>query len=153
MFLLQQAMDRQFFFEESQVRPSGRTAQGVKGISVKGEDKVVGMEILEKGKDQDLLFVTKKGYGKRTTSSEFKTQNRGGKGVTTYKITSKTGNLIKALRVLENDEVLIATNKGQTIRIKSSGISRFGRATQGVRLINLKADEFVTSVTCVNEDI
>ena len=139
-------------FDQDNVRDMGRTASGVKGISIKKEDDyVVGMEEFSSQCEGHILIVTQKGYGKRTSVSSYRVQTRGGMGVISQKITSKVGLVVGACLATNDDEVVIITNKGQTIRMKAEDISIVGRNTQGVRLIDLKEEEFVTGMTLVAE--
>lgn len=138
-------------FDESDVRGMGRTARGVKGITLGKGDKVICMEVIDKQCKDALLIVTQNGYGKRTPIDEYRTQSRGGVGIITQKITDKVGNVVGALLVTETCEVLVMTNTGQAIRMKCSEISLMSRNTQGVRLMNLKEGEFVTSVALIQE--
>ena len=138
-------------FKESDVRPTGRSSRGVRAIRLGKEDVVVSMEVVSPEKEE-VLVVTEKGFGKRVKLSQFKVQNRGGKGVLGQKITAKTGNLVYAQSVKSSDQVLITTNQGQSIRFALSGVSVFGRVSQGVRFINLKKGEKVTGATLANEE-
>lgn len=138
-------------FDESDVRGMGRTARGVKGITLGKDDKVICMEIIEKNCKDALLIVTANGYGKRTPIEEYRTQSRGGVGIITQKITEKVGNVVGALLVKDSFEVLVMTNSGQAIRMKCSDISLMSRNTQGVRLMNLNDGEIVTSVALIPE--
>ncbi|WP_096156152.1 MULTISPECIES: DNA gyrase subunit A [Bacillus] len=137
-------------FPETDVRSMGRTASGVKGINLSEEDEVVGMEILEN--DLDVLVVTKNGYGKRTTAEEYRIQSRGGKGIKTCNITEKNGDLISVKTVTENEDLMIITASGVLIRMAVEGISQMGRNTQGVKLIKLAENEFVTTVARVDKE-
>ena len=139
-------------FDESGVRAMGRTARGVKGITLGKQDKVVSMEVLPKDSDDTILIVTGKGYGKRTPIKEYRTQSRGGVGIITQKVTDKVGEVVAARRVTNADHVMVTTNNGQAIRMKCSDISVQGRNTQGVRMINLKPDEFVTGMALIADD-
>ncbi|MCB0412862.1 MAG: DNA gyrase subunit A [Bdellovibrionales bacterium] len=139
-------------FNESDVRAMGRTARGVKGITLGKEDKVVGMEVIPKDCEDTILIVTEGGYGKRTPISEYRTQSRGGVGIITQKTTDRVGNVIAAKRVDSTNKVMITTNEGQSILMKCSDISTFGRNTQGVRLINVKNGEYVTGVAILDAD-
>ncbi len=133
-------------FHEDDVRPMGRIAAGVKAIDLEGDDEVVGMEI--KKPDEELLVVSSMGFGKRTQMKEYKAQNRGGKGVLTYdkaKI-NKTGVLVGALAVKENDEIMLINSDGIIIRMKASEISRLGRATQGVKVMRVNENETIISI-------
>ena len=98
------------------------------------------------------MIVTKGGYGKRTVLDEYRTQSRGGVGIITQKINDKVGEVVSARRVRKNDEIIITTNEGQAIRMSCEDISTFGRNTQGVRLINLKDEEYVTGIAVLRED-
>jgi len=146
-------------FKESDVRPMGRTAAGVKGIRLRKEDRVIGMEIIKSGFEKKekakkekifLLVVTENGYGKRTPLSSYKIQKRGGMGIKTAKITEKTGNLVSS-RILEGSEkyLISISQKGQVIKIKIAGISKMGRDTQGVRIMRLEQDDRVASIACI----
>ena len=143
-------------FDESQVRAMGRSARGVKGITLAKEDKVVGIEILNKThkvkEPQIIIMVTEKGYGKKTPGKEYRTQNRGGVGIITQKVTDKVGSVVGTARVGPKDDVMVITNKGQLIRLKTHKISTYGRNTQGVRLINLKSEESVSNFTLIVEE-
>ncbi len=125
-------------FSEEDVRPMGRLAGGVRAISLEKEDEVVAMELAEK--DEELLVVTQAGYGKRTAVKDYKVQARGGKGLLTYDKGKfgKTGELIGAMVVNENDEILLINSDGIMIRIKASEVSRLGRATQGVKIMKVQ---------------
>jgi len=142
-------------FDEADVRPMGRTARGVRGISLEKDDDVVGMEVFNKDGKSNILIVTAGGYGKRTQLEEYRQQSRGGVGVITQKTTDKIGSVVTCRSVLDSDDIVVTTDQGQTIRMSCDGISLLGRNTQGVRLINLKEEEYVTSVAVVggeNED-
>jgi DNA gyrase subunit A len=139
-------------FNESQVRTMGRTAAGVRGIRLKdtGNDEVIGMVIIQNEED-NLLVISEKGYGKQTNISEYRLTNRGGKGVKTLNVSDKTGQLISIKQVEKDDDIMIITRNGITIRMSVDGISTLGRNTQGVRLIRLKADDEIASVAKVAE--
>ena len=137
-------------FPETDVRSMGRTATGVKGINLSDEDEVVGMEILEE--ELDVLVVTKNGYGKRTTAEEYRIQSRGGKGIKTCNITDKNGDLVSVKTVTENEDLMIITASGVLIRMPVEGISQMGRNTQGVKLIKLAENEYVTTVARVDKE-
>lgn len=130
-------------FDEQDVRPMGRTARGVRGIKLKGEDFVIGMTTVSQ--DGTLLTVTENGYGKRTDFEEYRDQSRGGMGIITYKITEKTGNLIGLATVTEQNDIMLINTEGVIIRMAAADISEYKRSTQGVRLI--KMDEGVTVVS------
>jgi DNA gyrase subunit A len=136
-------------FPEAGVRPMGRTASGVRGIRLAAEnDIVIGMITIE-NKEKDILVVSEKGYGKRSDIDGYRITNRGGKGVKTINITEKTGSLIALKDVTDNHDLMIITQYGNILRIPVSGLRVMGRATQGVRLINLKENDSIASVACV----
>ncbi|MGB0453910.1 MAG: DNA gyrase subunit A [Bacteriovoracaceae bacterium] len=137
-------------FSEEDCRPMGRVSQGVKGITLEGDEKVIGMELIDDG--IEILTVTENGYGKRTQASEYRKQSRGGKGIIAMKLTEKNGLISTIKPVTEKDELMIITNTGQVIRTKISGISLLGRATQGVRIIKLKANEQVVAVEKIADE-
>jgi DNA gyrase subunit A len=139
-------------FDEGDVRPMGRSARGVKGVTLGKDDIVIGMEVVEKESQETILIVTEGGYGKRTALPEYRTQSRGGVGIITQKITDKVGPVVAARAIRDEDEIIITTNEGQAIRMKATDISVLGRNTQGVRLINLKDNEYVTGIALVSED-
>lgn len=137
-------------FPEATVRPMGRTASGVRGIKLANEktDIVIGMITVE-NKEKDILVVAEKGYGKRSDIDEYRITNRGGKGVKTINITEKTGTLIALKDVTDNHDLMIITQFGNILRSPVSALRVMGRATQGVRLINLKENDILASVACV----
>jgi DNA gyrase subunit A len=137
-------------FPETSVRPMGRTASGVRGIRLADEisDFVIGMITIE-GKEKEILVVSEKGYGKRTDIDGYRITNRGGKGVKTINITEKTGSLIALKDVTDNHDLMIITQYGNILRSPVSALRIMGRATQGVRLINLKENDIIASVACV----
>ncbi|MES2856178.1 MAG: DNA gyrase subunit A [Bdellovibrionota bacterium] len=139
-------------FDEGDVRAMGRSARGVKGITLSKGDSVIGLEVLDKSSKATLLMVTENGYGKRTPIEEYRTQSRGGSGIITQKTTDKVGKVVGTRSVLDTDEVMITTDKGQTIRMICSDISVVGRNTQGVRLISLNADEKATGLALISDD-
>lgn len=140
------ASGRAIRFNESTVRPMGRNASGVRGISLAGEqDRVVGMVCVE-NTDANILVVSEKGYGKRSMLEEYRTTNRGGKGVKTINVTEKTGELIAMLDVTDKDDLMIINKSGILIRIGVDTLRVMGRATQGVRLINLKQGDEIAAV-------
>ncbi len=122
----------------------GRVSQGVKGITLDENEKIIGMEIIDDS--VEILSVTENGYGKRTISSEYRKQSRGGKGILAMRLTEKNGEIVQIKPVTDKDDLMIITDKGQVIRTKISGISLMGRTTQGVRIIRLKEGEKVVSV-------
>ena len=136
-------------FNEKEVRSTGRTSMGVIGMSVAGDDEVIGMQLDTQG--EALLIVSENGLGKRTLVEEFTPQHRGGKGVKCYKITEKTGNVIGAKAVNEENEIMMITTEGIIIRITCAGISILGRITSGVKLINLDEGVTVASLAKVRE--
>lgn len=140
-------------FSENDVRPMGRAASGVRAIKLEEDDEVVSMNLVHPG--EELLVVTSKGYGKRTSVDEYKVQNRGGKGLLTYDKSKfkKTGELIGAIVVDEDDEVLLINSDGVIIRIKASDVSQLGRATQGVRIMKVDEDaEIISMAKAIRED-
>ncbi|MEA4921971.1 MAG: DNA gyrase subunit A [Eubacteriaceae bacterium] len=136
-------------FSENDVRPMGRSAGGVRAIKLEDDDEVVSMNLVSA--DEELLVVTKKGYGKRTSVKEYKVQTRGGKGLLTYDKSKfkKTGELIGAMVVDEDDEVLLINSNGVIIRIKAGDVSQLGRATQGVRIMKVDKDTDIISMAKV----
>ncbi|MFZ6010724.1 MAG: DNA gyrase subunit A [Bacteroidota bacterium] len=133
-------------FNESQVRPMGRTAAGVRGVTLDSDtDKVIGMVCITRS-DANLLVVSEKGYGKRSLIDDYRITNRGGKGVKTINITDKTGKLVAIKEVIDEDELMIINRSGITIRIEVKELRVMGRATQGVRLIKLNDDDRISSV-------
>ena len=136
-------------FNEQDVRATGRTSMGVRGINLTDGDEVVAMQLTDQG--EQLLIVSEKGLGKRTVMDEFTAQNRGGKGVKCYKITEKTGEVVGAKAVNEDDEIMIINTEGIIIRMECKGISVLGRITSGVKLINLRENEIVASIAKVKE--
>ena len=140
-------------FNESQVRSMGRAAAGVRGINLDGVagNRVVGMVCLA-DPTQELLVVSENGYGKRSSLDEFRITKRGGKGVRAMKITDKTGNLVAIKDVNDTDDLMIINKSGITIRLRMSDLRTIGRATQGVRLIKISANDEISSVAKVAAD-
>ena len=136
-------------FNESTVRPIGRVGAGVRGISIDEDDEVVGMICVEPDSKQDVLVLSENGYGKRTDLEEYRITNRGGKGVKTINITEKTGKLISIQAVTDENDLMIINRSGLTIRTAVSQIRLAGRATQGVRIINLREGDAIASVMAV----
>jgi DNA gyrase subunit A len=136
-------------FHETDVRPAGRIARGVRGINLGPGDQVVGMEVLSYG--QTMITVTENGYGKRTSIDEYPVQKRGGKGVITIKTNARNGQVVDILLVGEEDDLMLITNSGKLIRMAIDGISVIGRNTQGVKLIEISADERVIGVARLEE--
>ena len=140
-------------FDEKDVRPVGRSAQGVLGIRLDEDDNVIGMEsIVSNNKGVTLLAITENGFGKRTELDEYRVQNRGGRGVITYKITPKTGNIVGIRMAKEDDDVMLITNSGTIIRINVKDVSILGRATQGVTLMRTNENEKVVSIETVEPE-
>ena len=136
-------------FNEDTVRPIGRVGAGVRGITIDDDDEVIGMICIEPDCKQDVLVLSENGYGKRTDLEEYRTTNRGGKGVKTINITEKTGKLISIQAVTDDNDIMIINRSGITIRTEVSQIRVAGRATQGVRIINLREGDAIASVTAV----
>lgn len=128
----------------------GRTARGVRGIGLVGEDQVVAMETVA-DPNEAILTVTEKGYGKRTALSEYRSQGRGGKGLINLKVTQRNGKVAGLKRVAGDSEVMIITSRGKIIRMPTGGISMIGRSTQGVRVIDVGADDHVVSIARLPE--
>ena len=131
-------------FSEKDVRPMGRVSQGVIGIRLDEEDSVIGMESIIAGSKETLLAITENGFGKRTELDEYRVQTRGGKGVITYKVTPKTGNIVGIRIVREDDDVMLITDTGTIIRINVKEISVLGRSTQGVTLMRTNEGKVVS---------
>ena len=136
-------------FNEATVRPIGRVGAGVRGISLEGDDEVVGMICIEPDDKHDVLVLSENGYGKRTDLDEYRITNRGGKGVKTLNITEKTGKLISIQAVTDENDLMIINRSGLTIRTSVGQIRLAGRATQGVRIINLREGDAIASVMAV----
>ena len=137
-------------FNENEIRPMGRTAAGVKGINLDG-GKCICFEVVDE--NSTILLVTQKGYGKRTNVCEFRQTKRGSKGVLALNVTEKNGNLVAAKVVEEDNDVIIMTNAGITIKLPVQQISLLGRVTQGLRLISLRENQFVATVSAVKKII
>ncbi|AFC27003.1 GyrA [Paenibacillus mucilaginosus 3016] len=136
-------------FPENEVRPMGRSATGVKGIQLDEEDHVIDMDVVHE--DNSVLIVTSKGFGKRTPVSEYRLQSRGGKGIKTLNVTSKNGPVVGLKVVQEEEDLMIITAFGTVIRTSMSGISLMGRNTQGVRLINIREEDEVSTLARVEK--
>jgi DNA gyrase subunit A len=136
-------------FNESDVRPMGRTAAGVRGIAIGSDDEVVGMEILAPG--ATILTVTENGFGKRTPLKDYRVQKRGGQGIITIRTSERNGKVVGVSQVLDDDELMLITNGGKVLRCKVSTISTMGRATQGVRVMNLGKGEQLVAVARLAE--
>jgi DNA gyrase subunit A len=143
-------------FNETDVRPMGRNATGVRGINIENTDEVIGAinynPAAEDAQDHTVLVVSEHGFGKRTDFDEYRITRRGGKGVKTINITDKTGKLIAIKNVTENDDLMIINKSGLTIRMAVSDIRVAGRATQGVTLINIKEGDSIASVSTVEKN-
>ena len=144
-------------FNEEKVRPMGRNASGVTGINLDDEEgtganEVVGMVCIDTEKPSNILVVSEKGYGKRSDLDEYRVTNRGGKGVKTIQITDKTGDLVSIKSVTDNNDLMIINKSGITIRIQVSDLRVMGRATQGVRLINIQEGDSIAAVTKVDHE-
>ena len=138
-------------FKEDDIRSMGRTASGVRGIKLREGDYVVGMEIIEPG--SEILVVTEKGYGKRTSEEEYRLQSRGGVGLKTIQITDKNGGMVAVKTVDSTEDIMLITINGMLIRMDVNDISVIGRSTQGVRLIRLGDEEFVATVAKVEKEL
>jgi DNA gyrase subunit A len=140
-------------FNESEVRPMGRSARGVRAITLAKDDCVVGTEIISKSDmNTTILMVTEGGFGKRSPIEEYRVQGRGGVGIITQKTTDKVGMVVGARKASDDHEIIITTNTGQMIRSSVKDISVIGRNTQGVKLITIAGDEKVTGFTLVKND-
>jgi DNA gyrase subunit A len=137
-------------FNENTVRPIGRTGSGVRGISLQNVDEVIGMVCVNEDENRDILVVSEKGYGKRSGLDDYRITNRGGKGVKTINITEKTGKLIAIKGVSDTEDLMIINRSGLTIRLSVNEVRLAGRATQGVRLINLKSSDSIAAVAKVD---
>jgi DNA gyrase subunit A len=136
-------------FQETEVRPMGRAAAGVRGMALAEGDEVVGMEILSPG--ASILTATERGYGKRTPLEDYRLQRRGGQGIITIRTTARNGPVVGVAQVVDDDEVMLITDGGKVLRCRVSGISTMGRATQGVRLMDLSTGEKLVSVARLAE--
>lgn len=139
-------------FNETTLRPLGRTAAGVKGITLREDDKVVGLDVTNGDSDEEILVVTENGYGKRTPVGDYRLSNRGGKGIKTATITERNGNIVCITSVTGEEDLMVVTNSGVIIRIDVEDISQNGRAAQGVRLIKLGENQIVSTVAKVNDE-
>jgi DNA gyrase subunit A len=136
-------------FPETDVRPMGRTAYGVRGISLRDEDYVVAMEVVRPG--GTLLTVTEQGFGKRTEIDEYRVQARGGVGVINIATTDRNGQVVGVAYVQEGDELLLITQQGMILRMQTNDVRAIGRATQGVKLIDIEGDDKVVSIAKLAE--
>jgi DNA gyrase subunit A len=139
-------------FRESDVRPMGRATRGVRGIRLRPEDKVVGMDVLS-GEDKLMLVIMENGYGKITKSDQFSVHNRGGVGIKAGVVTKKTGKAVD-VRVIDSqeDDVLIISKQGQVIRLKLSEIPVMGRSTQGVRIMRIADNDKIASIAILPKE-
>jgi DNA gyrase subunit A len=137
-------------FKESDVRPMGRTAFGVRGIELREGDTVVAMEVVKPA--GTLLTVTEKGYAKRTVLDEYRVTRRGGLGIKNIEVTDKNGSVVGIAQVHDDEELLVITQQGKILRTPASDIRSIGRATQGVRVMNLEDDDTIVSVALVEKD-
>ena len=137
-------------FDEKDIRPMGRTAMGVKGITLSEGDKVVSMSLSDEG--EDLLVVSQNGYGKRTDINEYRSQIRAGKGIKTYNMSEKTGEIVGATMVNNEDELMLINSDGVLIRLRVDDISVFGRVTSGVKLMKTDDEVNVVSIAKINTD-
>jgi DNA gyrase subunit A len=136
-------------FPEGDVRPMGRTAYGVRGISLRDDDEVVGMDVLAPG--GTILSVTEQGYGKRTELDEYRVQSRGGIGIINIQTSDRNGKVIGVVQVSDDDELMLITQQGKILRMASNTIRAIGRATQGVRLIDIEGDDRAVSIARLEE--
>ena len=139
-------------FEESKTRPMGRNASGVRGVTLANdEDEVIGMVSVHNF-EEEILVVSEKGYGKRSSIEDYRVTNRGGKGVKTISVTDKTGGLVAIKNVTDSDDLMIINKSGIAIRMSVEDLRVMGRATQGVRLINIKGNDSIAAVAKVMKD-
>jgi len=137
-------------FSEGNVRSMGRSATGVKGITLDDQDAVIGMDVVDA--DLDVLIVTAKGYGKRTPVSDYRMQTRGGKGIKTINVTEKNGAVVSLKMVKTEEDLMIITSSGTLIRMSMDGISTMGRYTQGVKLIHIREEDAVATVSRIDKN-
>ncbi len=135
-------------WDESDARPMGRDTMGVRGMNVKGDDRVLGMEIAYPG--SELFVVTERGYGKRTPVDQYPIQNRGGMGVKTIQVTAKKGRLAGMKIVMPGHELMLISDEGVVIRVKAEDISQLGRSTQGVKVMNVSEKDRVSAIARVS---
>jgi DNA gyrase subunit A len=136
-------------FPEDDVRAMGRTAYGVRGISLRDDDEVVGMDVLAPG--GTILSVTEQGYGKRTDLEEYRVQSRGGIGIINIQTSERNGKVIGVAQVSDDDELMLITQQGKILRMAANTIRAIGRATQGVRLIDIEGDDRAVSIARLEE--
>jgi DNA gyrase subunit A len=142
-------MGKSIRFHEADIRPSGRTSMGVRGMRLGGGDRIVTMEVLSHG--QTLFAVTQNGYGKRTSIDEYPVQKRGGKGVISIKTTQRNGLVVSILLVEEDNDLMLMTSNGKIIRMPIKGISVISRNTQGVKVMGMEVDERVVGAARLAE--
>ena len=138
-------------FPESDVRPMGRVAAGVRGISLRADDFVEVMAAFPADEKGEILVVAERGFGKRTPVADFREQGRGGKGITLMRVTARTGSVAGMRHVSGDEDIMLVTARGMMIRTSASGVRRIGRATQGVKLIDLEGDDQVVAVAKLAE--
>jgi DNA gyrase subunit A len=138
-------------FPETDVRPMGRTAYGVRGISLREGDDVVAMEVVQADGSGTVMNVCENGYGKRTDLDEYRVQSRGGVGIISIQTTDRNGRVVGIAYVRGEDELMLITQQGKVLRMPTSGIRAIGRATQGVRLIEIESEDRVVSVARLAE--
>ena len=151
--LLASRQGKAIHFHESDVRSMGRTAAGVRGMNLEDdvEDAIVGMVCVEPDSPMTILALSEKGVGKRTELEEYRVQTRGGKGIKTISVTPRTGKLVAIKTLTDEEDLIIINRSGLTIRISARELPISGRATQGVKLINLKGDDAIADVSVVKE--
>lgn len=137
-------------FSEGNVRSMGRSATGVKGITLDDQDAVIGMDVVDA--ELDVLIVTAKGYGKRTPVNDYRMQTRGGKGIKTINVTEKNGAVVSLKMVKTEEDLMIITSSGTLIRMSMDGISTMGRYTQGVKLIHIREEDAVATVSRIDKN-
>ena len=133
-------------FDENDVRPMGRTARGVRGLKLGSDDALVSMTVLYPESEGWLLTMCSNGYGKRTPASEYRSQNRAGKGLITIKVTKRNGPVVATLLVRDEDQIMVVTSGGKVIRTPVAGVSQMSRNTQGVRVIRTSKNERVVAI-------
>jgi len=137
-------------FEESDVRSMGRATRGVKGISLRDDDRVVAMAVLDE--EGDIFTLSARGYGKRTALDDYRVQRRGGMGIINLKVSDKTGGVVGVKQVQEGDELIMITREGKIIRTPVEGVRTIGRATQGVKIMDLESSDRIVALARVTED-
>jgi DNA gyrase subunit A len=141
-------------FKETELRPLGRVASGVRAMRLKNGDFIAGLDIIKKENNSDinkleLLVVTQNGFAKRTPLAQYKLQGRGGSGIKTAKISNKTGQIVAAQLIIDEEEILALSVKGQVIRTKIADIRRAGRATAGVKIMRLSDGDKIAGIVCL----